>query len=630
MADELKADRYKIEKELGRGGMGVVLRARDTRLGRMVALKMLPGSMTQNAELRRRLAVEARAASSLSHPGVATVYDFFEQADESFIVYEYVEGCTLREKLRKTRCTTEEVLEIGIQLADALAAAHDRGIVHRDLKPENIMVLPGPQTPGRAKILDFGLAKRRPPLASAAEPETVAETAPVSTAPGLLVGTVNYMAPEQLEGEAVDARTDLYALGLVLYEMATGTNPFLGKSPTSTIANILKHEPPPMGERNPLAPAELDRIVRKCLRKRREERYQSARELWVDLSNLRHDSGERGRVAPPEAEAAEPGILSGLHALWGASPRRWWELNLLSVLLIFNPLFVYLGWEVKGLTLSKWGLILFFAELAFVAAQTVLRLILLMTGAFNPRGLPGEVRRLAPWVRSATAGMVVVILGMAALVAASHTGLGALLIGLGVGGMLGCLIYEPSIDRAAFPSLYVRDEAKVVPTPAPGAESALGAGAIGAGEAPLMISRGLVRALILLIEAGYLTMYGVFFVYFPEVMNLQANFAHPLNVALAAMVAALCGTPVRLYILSATALDYLDLGRKFRRLFPAVLLIDVCWAALPLLLTRKLGGIIILCSAGLAYLPFAQRTLVFSAYSSKGGRTSGIHTPSSV
>jgi hypothetical protein len=326
----------------------------------------------------------------------------------------------------------------------------------------------------------------------------------------------------------------------------------------------------------------------------------------------------------------QPGILSGLHALWGASPRRWWELNLLSVLLIFNPLFAYLGWEVKGLTSSKWGLILFFAELAFVAAQTVLRLILLMTGAFNPRGLPGEVRRLMPWVRTTSAGMVVVILGMAALVAASHTGWAALLMGLGVGGVFACLIYEPSIDRAAFPSLYVGDEAKAVPRPAPGEESTPGVGTGGAGEAALTISRGLVRALILLIEAGYLAMYGVFFVYFPEVMNLQAHFAHPLNVAVAALVAALCGTPVRLYIISATALDYLDLGRKFRRLFPAVLLLDMCWAALPLLLTRKWGGIVILCSAGLAYLPFAQRTLVFSAYSSKGGRTSGIQTPSSV
>jgi len=308
MPGQLKADRYAIEQEIGHGGMGRVYRARDTRLGRPVALKMLPAEVTHDAELRRRLATEARAASALSHPGVATVYDFVEHADESFIIFEYVEGATLRERLARHRFSTEEILDIGVQLADALAVAHDRGIVHRDLKPENIMLVPAlsPDPSGRVKILDFGLAKLREPLTPATPSASTAETATVSTAAGLIVGTVNYMSPEQLEGESADARADLYALGLVLYEMATGANPFLGKTPTSTIANILKLEPPPVVERNPVAPVELDRILRKCLRKRREERYQSARELLVDLANLRRDLVTPGRPATIAAEAPAP------------------------------------------------------------------------------------------------------------------------------------------------------------------------------------------------------------------------------------------------------------------------------------------------------------------------------------
>jgi len=226
MPEELKAGRYGIEQEIGRGGMGQVFRARDTRLGRTVALKMLPAELTHDAELRRRLAQEARAASALTHPGVATVYDFEEHDRESFIVFEYVEGSTLRQVLTSRRFTTNEILDVGIQLADALAAAHDRGIIHRDLKPENIMLAPGPERPGRVKILDFGLAKLRKPVMAAAAGDSLAETVGLATAPGLIVGTVNYMSPEQLEGEPADARSDLYAAGLTLYEMATGCESF--------------------------------------------------------------------------------------------------------------------------------------------------------------------------------------------------------------------------------------------------------------------------------------------------------------------------------------------------------------------------------------------------------------------
>ncbi len=240
--------------------MGVVLRAYDTHLNRLVALKMLPSNTRHDSELHRRLAAEARAASALSHPGIATVYDFVDQGEESFIVYEYVEGSTLRQELAQTRFTADRVCDVGAQLADALVAAHNHGIVHRDLKPENIMSVLDDYSRRRVKILDFGLAKD---LHAALSPgaENAAGTISIATSPGLLVGTVNYMAPEQLEGQSVDARTDIYALGLVLYEMATGANPFLGRTPTSTVANILRQEAPSLRQRIPTAPAAITVVV---------------------------------------------------------------------------------------------------------------------------------------------------------------------------------------------------------------------------------------------------------------------------------------------------------------------------------------------------------------------------------
>ncbi len=288
MQGELKAGRYEIEREVGHGGMGVVYRARDTHLGRTVALKVITPTLLHDQQYLRRLSQEARAASAISHPGVATVYEFIDTVTEHFIVYEYVTGSTLREALRGRRIEVPEILEIGMQVADALAAAHQHSIVHRDIKPENIMLTPSDSGVGRIKILDFGLAKV---LAPQAGPGGGAdgETGPVTDTGPLVVGTMNYMAPEQLQAQPADARTDIYALGLVLYELASGTNPFAGQAPSSTIANILTKDPPPLSARNPVAPAELDRILRKCLRKRKEERFQSARELWVDLSNLRRE-----------------------------------------------------------------------------------------------------------------------------------------------------------------------------------------------------------------------------------------------------------------------------------------------------------------------------------------------------
>jgi tRNA A-37 threonylcarbamoyl transferase component Bud32 len=348
MSERLKAGRYEIEAEVGRGGMGVVYRARDVRLGRTVALKMLPAELINDPERRRRLAQEARAASSVSHPSLATVYDFEDLGDEVFVVYEFIEGSTLRETLHRPFWTLEAILRAGIQLADGLTAAHERGVIHRDLKPENIMLKRESGLVGQFKILDFGLAKFRKPLRpDSATGETRIETATVSTAAGLLVGTVNYMSPEQLEGEPVDARTDIYSLGLILCEMATGSNPFCGKSATSTIANILKQDAPRLESSRFVISAEFDRIVRKCLRKRREERYQSARELEVDLSNLLQDSSAAARRIP--VTRAQPAFVPP-----GIVPAR--ASRILFTAIQVGYLIMY------GLALYKWDSVVTFSK----------------------------------------------------------------------------------------------------------------------------------------------------------------------------------------------------------------------------------------------------------------------------
>jgi len=304
---------YRIEQKLGQGGMGVVYRAVDTRLNRTVALKMLLPELAADASLRRRLANEARAASALNHPVIATVHDF-EQVDGClFIVYEFVEGSTLRDVMNKRRMELVEWLSVCIKIADGLACAHEAGIIHRDLKPENVMLT----AEGRVKILDFGLAKVHRPLESAVA-GTRADTAGSATATGTVVGTLNYMSPEQLEAQPVDRRSDVFSFGIMLYELVAGRHPFLGRSPLSTIGNILKEEPPAPSLSSPQLPPELERVIYKCLRKQRAERYQSTRDLLVDLENLRRNlsGGTAAAVVPPEEEFGLPrGLARGLFLL---------------------------------------------------------------------------------------------------------------------------------------------------------------------------------------------------------------------------------------------------------------------------------------------------------------------------
>ncbi|HXI23932.1 MAG TPA: protein kinase [Pyrinomonadaceae bacterium] len=275
--------RYKILEKLGSGGMGDVYLAEDTKLGRKVALKLLAQELTQNRDRLSRFDQEAFAASGLNHPNILTIYELGDEGGRHFIATEYIEGQTLRKRLQTTPMEIVEVLDVAIQIAGALEEAHAASIIHRDIKPENVMI----RRNGHVKVLDFGLAK----LMERPEPEltdTEAVTrALVQTDAGMVLGTSQYMSPEQARGKPVDARTDIWSLGVVLYEMATGRAPFSGETKTDVIVAIAKNEPPPLVRYAPNAPAEFEWIVLKALRKEVDERYQTVKEFESDLKKLK-------------------------------------------------------------------------------------------------------------------------------------------------------------------------------------------------------------------------------------------------------------------------------------------------------------------------------------------------------
>lgn len=283
---------YQVVSLLGAGGMGEVYLAEDMRLGRQAALKLLPASLaglTGDAERAHRFKREARAASALNHPNVATIYEIGEAEEISYIAMEYVAGQTLARKINGRPLETSETINIAAQIADALDEAHGKGITHRDIKPANIMLTPR----GVVKVLDFGLAKIGGAPAATAD----LYSTQTATRPGMVMGTVMYMSPEQALAQEVDHRSDIFSLGVVIYEMATGRLPFSGASASETIDRIIHAQPEAVARFNYEVPPELERIIRKCLEKDRERRYQSARELLVDLKNLKRDS-DSGAVVP--------------------------------------------------------------------------------------------------------------------------------------------------------------------------------------------------------------------------------------------------------------------------------------------------------------------------------------------
>src|SRR5438876_10348215 len=287
---------YEIQAPLGAGGMGEVYRARDTRLGRDVAIKILPPQFSSDPLRKQRFEQEAKTISTLNHPHICVLHDIGHQDGVDYLVMECVEGETLAKRLEKGPLPLEQAVKYGAQVADALEKAHNKGIIHRDLKPGNIML-----TKSGAKLLDFGLAKPAAPLSSPAILTATDHQLPV-TERGTIVGTFQYMSPEQVEGKEVDGRSDIFSLGAVLYEMLTGKRAFEGKSQLSVVSAILEKEPAPIAAVKPMTPPALDHVVRKCLAKIPEERWQSASDLadelkWISQSG--EHAGGTAALAPP-------------------------------------------------------------------------------------------------------------------------------------------------------------------------------------------------------------------------------------------------------------------------------------------------------------------------------------------
>jgi Tol biopolymer transport system component/predicted Ser/Thr protein kinase len=388
---------YEILSAIGAGGMGEVYRARDTRLERIVAVKILPDHLSDRAELRERFEREARTIASLNHPHICTLHDIGQQDGTDFLVMEYLEGETLAERLKKGPLPLDQVLQYAIEIADALDKAHRKGITHRDLKPANIMI-----TKSCTKLLDFGLAKLRGPQAAVANLSALPTEGSGLTAQGTILGTLQYMAPEQLEGKEADARTDIFAFGVVVYEMATGKKAFEGKSQASLIAKILETDPPSMSSLQPMTPPALDRVVKTCLAKDPDDRWQSASDLrrelkWIAASRETEISAAAAlnRARPQRAR----GLIAALACLIAIAGVGIWILKPAPSLPITRSVFsLPAGEQLAGLGQPAVALSPSGNQIVYVAIQNNLQQLYLRSmNSFEARPVPGTEGATGPF-----------------------------------------------------------------------------------------------------------------------------------------------------------------------------------------------------------------------------------------
>jgi serine/threonine-protein kinase len=417
---------YRILAWLGAGGMGVVYLAEDTRLGRLVALKSVLPQAAADPARRDRLEREARLAASLAHPGIATVYALEDIGGALYVASEYVRGETLRDELRAGPLGAAAAVETTIGILRAIEAAHARGIVHRDLKPENVMRTPE----GAIKVLDFGLARALQPQAGEVR----------LTHTDGVIGTPAYMAPEQIRGAAPDARSDLFSVGVILYELVSGTNPFRGGDAASTIARILEMDPPALAR----APdgdgggtGRIDRVIGRCLAKSPDDRIASAADFIAALERAR-----AGEDSPSTGVAAASSAVNG--ARW------WWQFHQAAAAIGYALLLLPL-WRVRDLQAGSRGLTLFLVALVAVVVAGSLRLHLWFASRLYPAEWRSQHATATRWIRAADVGFVltIAVAGLLALTVAAEVGL--LLVAAAAAVLVSFAVIEPATTRAAFP-----------------------------------------------------------------------------------------------------------------------------------------------------------------------------------
>jgi serine/threonine protein kinase len=440
----VRVGHYRPLRVLGEGGMGVVYLAEDTRLGRTVALKALAPRFVGDAARRERLRAEARTAASLNHPGIATIYALEEIDDRLYIACEYVPGETLRDELARGPLEPVRALDTMIGITRALAVAHQRGMVHRDLKPENVMRTPG----GDLKLLDFGLSR----------PSDLSVVTATQGGSGTIVGTPAYMSPEQIRGASVDTRSDIFSLGVMLYELVTGANPFASTDPASTIAKILEVEPDKVVDNapenvSPISLSHVERVVLTCLRKSPDARFASAADVLRALEQARDgltavEPGPRTlapRTVPPSplrgfGEASAP---SERHALW------WWQFHQAAAALGYWLPLIPL-WRVRDLVPESGGTLLFVAGLVGVVIASTLRSHLWFAVRLDPSAWHDQRARSSRWVLAGDVLFVGILVAVGVLALLAERLLGVLLVASAAAVLVSFAVIEPATARAAF------------------------------------------------------------------------------------------------------------------------------------------------------------------------------------